>query len=277
MEMTERDLRIMERLHDCRFLTREQIERLEFGPRSTSAAKRRLTLLYHNGYLGRLHLPVRDAYGASRAVYYLDRRGAQSLAGVLRASVDELNWRRRDGEREETFLAHTLDVNDVRIAFTLACHRHGFNLEWLDERALRRLDVLQRIKGSGGETVTLLPDAYFTLESAGAIDGFALEVDRGTVSERRMRARIKAYGEWTGSGAYRQRLPAESLRVVFAVTASRRGEDRLARLKRWCEEEGGRTLFWFVDKDGLDAGDILAGPVWWVAGQAERLSLPLGT
>ncbi|MDI6872045.1 MAG: replication-relaxation family protein [Bacillota bacterium] len=275
MLLTDRDLRIMEWLHECRFLTREQIERLEFGPGATSAAKRRLTLLYHNGYLGRLHLPLRDAYGASRAAYYLDRRGAQSLAGVLRASLDELNWRRRDGEQEETFLAHTLDVNDVRIAFTLASRHHGLGLEWLDERALRRMDVLQRIKGAGGETATLLPDAYFTIGGVEGIDGFALEVDRGTVSERRMRARIRAYGEWATSGAYRRHLPAESLRVIFAVTGSRRGEDRLALLKRWCEEEGGRSLFWFTDGMQVAGEDILSAPVWQVGGRTGRVSLPL--
>jgi hypothetical protein len=208
-------------------------------------------------------------------VYYLDRAGAHILAQSLRATLEDLNWRRRDGEQEETFLAHTLDVNDVRIAFTLACRRHGLRLEWLDERALRRLDVLERIRGSGGETVTLLPDAYFTIGNGSEVDGFALEVDRGTVTERRMRARIRAYGEWATSGAYRRHLPAESLRVVFAVTASRRGEDRLALLKRWCEEEGGRSLFWFLEGKDVAGEDILSAPVWRVGGRKGRVSLLL--
>jgi len=276
MVVTERDLRVLEWVHECRFLTREQVQRLEFGPGSASSAKLRLTLLYHHGYLGRLFLPFPNAYGASRAVYHLDQAGARLLAQAQRLEPDQVEWRRRDGERGEFFLAHTLDINDVRIGFTRACRRRDLELEWLDERALRRAQVRERMRGPGGEAVTIMPDAYFTVRDGEAVDGFALEVDRGTVSERRMRARIRAYGEWASSGAYRRRLPAASLRVLFAITHCGRDDQRLAHLKRWCEEEAGGSLFWFVGRDGLKAEDLLDAPVWLVAGRPEPLKLPLG-
>lgn len=276
MALTERDLRIMEWVCECRFLTREQIERLEFGPGAASSAKRRLTLLFHHGYLARLYLPIAGAYGASKAVYHLDAAGARQVAHARRVPLSDLDRRRREGEREEFFLAHTLEANDVRIAVSLACRRRGLELDWLDERALRRLEVRERLRGPGGETVTLLPDTYFTIGTGDDLDGFALEVDRATVSERRMRARMRAYGEWAASGVYRKHLPAVSLRVLFAVTDCSRDRQRLERLKRWCEEEGGRSLFWFLDRDGL-AGDVLRDPVWWVAGSPDRTVLPLGT
>jgi hypothetical protein len=276
MQVTDRDLRIMEWVHECRFLTREQVQRLEFGTGAASSCKRRLTLLYHHGYLGRVFLPLRDAYGASKAVYCLDQAGAHCLAQVQWRPLGELDWRRRNGLQEEFFLAHALDINDVRIAFTVACRGRGLELDWLDERALRRLQVLHRRRGRGGETVTLLPDAYFTITGPDCADGFALEVDRGTVPERRIRARVRGYGEWGTSGAYRSHLPSESLRVVFAVTDCTRDTRRLAHLKRWCEEEGGRTLFWFADRNGLEE-DVLAAPVWWVAGDEQRHRLALGS
>lgn len=149
MVVTERDLRVLEWVHECRFVTREQIQRLEFGPRSASSAKLRLTLLYHHGYLDRLFLPLPNAYGVSRAIYHLDQAGAHLLARAQRLEPVEMGWRRRDGERGEFFLAHTLDINDVRIAFTLACRRRGLQLEWLDERALRRAHVRERVGGPG--------------------------------------------------------------------------------------------------------------------------------
>lgn len=276
MMVTERDLRILEWVHECRFLTREQIQRLEFGPRAASSCKRRLTLLYHGGYLGRLLLPLPGAYGASRAVYYLDRDGARLLARVRRLDISPVEWRRRQSDTGQLFLAHAIDSNDVRVAFTLACRRHKLRLEWLDERALRRLGVRERIRGPSGQAVTLMPDAYFTIGDGDAVDGFALEVDRGTVPEQRMRARMRAYGEWAALGAYRRRLPAASLRVLFAVTSCGRDGERLAHLKRWCEEEGGRSLFWFVSRDGLDTGDVLGPPVWWVAGSPDPVRLVLG-
>src|SRR3972149_10438317 len=87
MQVTQRDERILEGVHDCRLLTREQVCRLlEFGAGGTSSCKRRLTLLYHHGLLERLHLPLRGAYGASRAVYCLDRAGAEYLARAQRGS-----------------------------------------------------------------------------------------------------------------------------------------------------------------------------------------------
>jgi hypothetical protein len=276
MQLTDRDVRIMEWAHECRFLTREQVQRLEFRTGAESSCKRRLTLLYHHGYLGRTFLPLGNAYGASRAVYYLDQAGAHCLARLRRRPLSELDWRRRDGRQEEFFLAHALDTNDVRIAFAHVCQARGLELDWLDERALRRLDVLHRTRGRSGEAVTVLPDAYFTITGLNVPDGFALEVDRGTVAERRMRARIRAYGEWAVSGAYRSHLPAESLRVVFAVTDGARDPRRLTHLKRWCEEEGGRSLFWFVDRNGLQE-DVLASPVWWVAGDDEKRRLALGS
>ena len=273
--LTPRDLQILEWIHRCRFLTREQIQRLLFTPGAESSCKRRLTLLFHNSYVGRLFLPLRNAYGASRAVYYLHRAGVRLLAHTrrLEAGLTERPW--REGEREEVFLSHTLDINEVRIAFTLACRQRGLKLEWLDERTLRRLDVRQRLRGPVTAAV-ILPDAYFTIGEGDAVDGFALEVDRGTVPERRMRARMTAYGEWAASGTYRRRLPAASLRVLFAITSWDRDGQRLAHLKRWCEEEGGRSLFWFVDGRHLAAADVLVDPVWLVAGRNEPLKLPLG-
>jgi hypothetical protein len=274
MLMTDRDVLVMQWVERCRFLTREQVQRLEFGPASTSSCKRRLTLLYHHGYLGRLQLPLPGAYGASRAVYHLDRLGARYLAGLEDAEPGRIRWRRGEDDREELFLAHSLDINDVRVSFTVAARRRGVPLDWWDESTLRRLEVLERFQDASGERVTLLPDAYFTLGAGDAADGFALEVDRATVSERRMRARIRAYGQWAASGAYRRRLPAESLRVLFAITDCRRDRRRLEHLKEWCQEEGGRSLFWFVDRDGLDA-DVLTAPVWSVAGSEQQCTLPL--
>lgn len=131
--------------------------------------------------------------------------------------------------------------------------------------------------GRGGEAVTIMPDAYFTVRQGDVVDGFALEVDRGTVSERRMRARMRAYGEWASSGAYRRRLPATSLRVLFAVTSCGRDGQRLNHLKRWCEEEAGGSLFWFVGRDGLEAEEVLDAPVWLVAGRAEPVRLALSS
>lgn len=271
MVLTDRDNDIVRAVADLRFMTRDQISRLLFPALAESVCKRRLTLLYHGGFLDRLHLPVAAAYGSSKAVYYLDQAGVRLLWQQQRLTIP---WRRRDGKREIFFLDHTLDINDVCVAVTLTSRRHNLDLEWLDERELRRRGVVERFRGHDGRRTVILPDAYFALGREGLADGFALEVDRATVPEKRMRARMRGYGEWAASGSYRSKLPTQSFRVIFAVTGTTRDPKRLEHVKRWCEEEGGGSLFWFINREGLDA-DALDSPVWWVAGDRSPRRLPL--
>jgi hypothetical protein len=272
MLLTGRDLLVLQFVAEYRFLTRDQIQRLAFGNLAESVCKRRLTLLFHHGILGRLYLPVPSAFGAARAVYYVDAAGARTLREHHLAEMAV--WRKRDAERETLFLDHTLDINDVRIAAFTAARDHGLDLNWVEERTLRRDGALARVRGRDGQQVVLLPDACFTLGRGAEADAFALEVDRATVSERRMRARMRAYGEWAASGAHRRRLQSDSFRVIFAVTDEKRDAKRLQRLKEWCEDERGGSLFWFVDREGLGA-DILSEPVWLVAGRDDRVKLTL--
>lgn len=271
MLLTDRDVKIVKHVAELRFMTRQQISRLVFPGLAESVCKRRLTLLYHSRFLDRIHLPVASAHGSSRAVYCLDEGGARLL---WRREGLAMPWRRREADREAMFLEHTLDTNDVRVAFTLACRRLGLDLDWMDERELRRRGVVQRFRSRGAGETVILPDAYFTIGRDAVTDGFALEVDRATVSEKRMRARMAAYGEWAASGTYRRKLPSDSFRVVFAVTDTKRDPRRLERLKEWCEEGGGRSLFWFLDRAGLNA-NVLRDRVWRTAGETIPTRLPL--
>ncbi len=74
------------------------------------------------------------------------------------------------------------------------------------------------------------------------------------------------------SGAYARRFGNDSLRVLFVV-AGRKPRARIERLKRWCEAEGGRSLFWFADKDAVDRSHVLCDPIWMVGGSARREAL----
>lgn len=269
MRLTERDVRTLELVHRFRLLTREQIQRLEFSTLSTTVCKRRLTALYHHGLLGRIGLSLHNAYGATRAVYFVDKLGARVLDTV--AGLEGIEPYRRDSGSSELFLQHTLDVADVRIAFTLACQSR-YRLEWWNERMCRRSRVGPLLSATG-PAVRGVPDAYFIIHH-GATDGFALELDRGTVPERRMRTRFLSYGNWVKSGAYQRDVPCPSLRVLVVV-AGPAATSRLSRLKRWCEDEGGRSLFWFADRGALEDADALHDAIWQVAGADQPRSLAL--
>ena len=136
MQLTERDQDILSLAQDYRFVTREQVQALLFTPAATSACKRRLTLLFHNGYLGRQLLPLRSAFGANRAVYFIDKRGAAVLDLLEKTGPADAVWRARQHFREELFLRHLVASNDVRVAVSLAAQRQELGLEWTDERTL---------------------------------------------------------------------------------------------------------------------------------------------
>lgn len=271
MQLTNRDMRILERLTDYRLLTREQIQRLEFSPTSTTACKRRLGLLYHNGYVGRLALPINNAYGATRVVYFIDRLGSNALSVAHR---NEQRPPARTVEASPIFLEHTLDVADVRIAFELACVSLSYDFAWISEGDLRRAGVRVRLSVSADRHATTIPDGLLAITASGECDSFAVEVDRGTVSEDRMRRRFRGYGEWSSHPTLPATVGSDSLRVLIVVTANGRDRKRLEHLKTWCEAEGGRSLFWFTSFDAATP-NIITTPVWQVAGQQGYRALAL--
>src|SRR5579859_6326821 len=93
MELTERDIQILDMVYRCRVLRQDHIHALFFGS-SKTASQRRLALLYHHGFLARRFLTVRASYLLSPALYVLDRRGATCLRTAL--GYDELHWQTGD-------------------------------------------------------------------------------------------------------------------------------------------------------------------------------------
>jgi len=274
LQLTERDVRILDTVAAYRLLTREQIQRLLFAPTGTTAAKRRLMLLYQSGLLGRIALPLRNAFGAARAVYYIERAGLDVLSLHGEETTDRALPAKHPSS--EIFLEHALDTADVRIAFELACREKSYTFAWTDETQLRRDGVHVRMEGTATtRAASIIPDGFFTITAGGVTDGFAVEIDRASVSGDRMKNRFGAYGSWAANPVLQPALPCDSLRVLIVVTSDARDHHRVERLKSWTEAEGGRSLFWFAGRDALASTNIIDAPVWLVGGSAGHRSLPL--
>ena len=272
--LTDRDVRILRYLYDLRLLDRGQIQRLEFTPAGTSACKRRLTLLFHHGYVDRRYAANNAPFGASRSAYCLDRIGAETLAARLGSQLRDLDWRADDARRDALFLDHLLDTNDMYISLRLACGA-SMTLDWLSERTLRRgltgIKLASGVQVDGADLVPI-PDAHAVITGAEQY-AFAIELDKGTVEERRLRRKFVAYGEWLSSGAWSPHLPGPVPRVLFVVAAGAASASRLERLVRWCEAEGGRSLFWFAEHEDVVRSDVLRDAIWAVAGDNIRQRL----
>ncbi len=267
-------------------MTREQIERLLFPPdgdqdhpTKTSICRRRLRLLYHNGYLERFPAPVRAGAWAWRPVYRLTAKGARFVSDS-ESVLDPAYWGAefdRDQRRTKVsllFLEHTLRTNDVRIALTLAAQSEGYRVErWLDDAHLKaehmRAYVVLNTAQGRSQRVAVLPDAYIVLRIGDKRAHFFLELDQATMSNPRWRTRVLAYLVYTTSGRYEERYHTRSLRVLTVTTTAK----RLANLRATTEKAGGGRIFWFTTLAEAIHKGILSGEIWRVAGDNNSNSL----
>lgn len=281
MSLTDRDARVISWVYKMRFLTREQIQRLEFSPTTESYAKKRLMLLYQHGYLDRRALLMETGFGSSKPLYCVDSKGADWLAYALKMERSEMDWKPRDNEASDYFMRHLLDVNDFRITVTLAARKKGWPLEWIDERTLKRVEMKDYVTDpETGGRVAVIPDGYFSLyevpiRGAPRRASFALEVDRGNMEPRPWKRKIRAYIAWWTTGQYQRRYQTASLRVLTVVSAARRARDQaherelietgVERLRSWTEEAGGERMFWFTAAHKAHETAVFDKPVWRVA------------
>lgn len=287
MILTERDREIIRQVYLYRLMTREQIERLLFPPdqgqdhpTKTSIARRRLKLLYQNGYLERILTPIRPALWATRPVYRLAEQGAETVAAELGIAPKKLAYWGKGFDKDHRaadvsllFFEHALAINDVRIAVTLAARSKGYRIEkWLDDNQLKS-DVMKdyvTVKGQRRtERVAIIPDAYFLVDLGERRAHFFLELDRATMSSTRWKTRVLGYKTYTESGKYEQRYHTRSLRILTVTTT----QARLENLKKTTEAASNQKLFWFTTLDQITPETVFIAPIWLRVGEDTPIPL----
>lgn len=270
MRLTERDREIIAAVHHFRVLRQDQLQSLFFG--SQSAAQRVLVRLYDHGFLERKFLPVvvEERGGRSPTLYVLDRRGAELLRAE--AGYTNLAWYPTSKALSPDFLAHTLAINDFRVAITVACREPGYDLAtWLGENELKadydRVTV--RAPSGRSRTVSVIPDSYFTITTPRGTAPFFLELDRGTMELSRFKTKVEAYLTYRQNGGYERRFGYKSLRVLTVTPGPR----RLENLIQAASAAGGSHPFWFALATDLTPETVLTAPVWRVLGRDEQSAL----
>ena len=259
MRLTDRDTEIIKAVHDFRVMRSDQIEALFFGSQST--ASYRLLRLYQHEYLDRHFLPTFGGLASSPALYTIGKYGVGVLRKVSGMEPKEIRRRPSKQQLSPLFLEHTLKINDIRVAVTLAARDNGYKLEqWLDDTTLKAdYDrVIIEVKSGVRREVSLIPDSYFVLQVPQGRTCFFLEFDRGTMTTARFREKVQAYSTYVASGQYERRYQTRSLRVLV-VTTSRQ---RLHNLKRVTQEVSGGQMFWFAEFGSIDQGSVLSRPIW---------------
>lgn len=264
MRLMERDIEILKAVFAYRIMRQDQIQQLFFSSRST--AQYRLVRLYQHGFLQRHFLPVYA--GWSPTLYTLDKRGI----ALLRQEVGLKNVKGWDDEVGHEFLSHTLTINDVRVAVTLACRQAGYTLSrWLSERQLKRDYAYVKITDEKGQTksVSLIPDSYFTIATPQGKTSFFLEVDMGTMTVGRFATKIRAYQAYVRSGAYQQRYQSRSLRVLTTTTS----EQRANNLHASAQQIGGEVRCLFTTHPQINPESVFHHSIWLVTGQSIPVAL----
>jgi hypothetical protein len=182
--LTDRDIAVLVDVYKHRYLSISQIARLHFPSRQT--AYRRLRALEQLKLLVGFRAPVIPEH-----LYYLNRPGADLVAGILGLTLEQLAWSEATrAPKDYYFLSHFLQVTDFRITLTQGCTASGVELlgfipEYLGTRtnggglAKHIKDFvcdIQRPETKLNHT----PDAVFALSKNGSPALFLLEIDRGT-------------------------------------------------------------------------------------------------
>lgn len=257
MVLTDRDRELIAAVNDYRVLLGTQLEALFFGSRST--AQYRLSRLFQHEFLDRHFLPVVSGGPASSPIVYtLGARGRWLLVHEMGYTPKDV-WRRTQPSWK--FIAHQLEINDVRIAITVACRQPGFALaEWLGEAVFRAEPEQVSVTDSRGRQVQkpVLPDGYFVIDTPPGRAHFFLEVDRGTEPHHKFAPQVAVYEAYTHSGQYQARFAARSLRILVVTSTPQ----RLKNLKATTRKAGGDRKYQFATLSDISAETVLTAPIW---------------
>ena len=289
MQMTNRDLSILEAVHKYRVLHRGQISHQFFaglkGEGQGSTARRRLGLLYQNGYLERIPRFVAPPMNNPGPAYRLAARGAAILAHQAGAAYKEFNyWGRAEDDTSHvtrlghSYLEHALWLADLRKQFEQKAEAIGAAScaieKWLDYLELRKAWKTERVwvqlsPGTPRENLAIAPDGYFVLSTPKGRGHCFLEADRGTETiDKQWKRKLLAYTEYLASGKFHQRYRVAAgtgFRVLTITTTPVRARNLQQAAERYVPQNAKAFLFTSTD---LFQANPLSTSIWQRGGSS---------
>jgi hypothetical protein len=290
MQITARDLGLVEHVRRHRFLSSSQLVRLDGGNESNVLA--RLRKHFDHGYLERppAQLSTVPILGNQPLVYGLSAKGARLLrehGHIVNLNTD---WTEKTKRAGAVFIDHTLAVASFMVDLELACGRSRGTSIIREQEILAAAPpetqsareplrwVAHRTANGRRETLSLVPDALFGLrfpDDTGTF--FLLEIDRGTipiarsgVSHRSIVRKLCAYIEGWRADRPLQQFGLKNLRVLFVTSSQGRMEHMLAAVDSITQGKGSGFLL-FANTPALAAQDPLTFA--WTTGRRELVRL----
>jgi len=295
-QVTKRVLTILEALATHRYLSTDQIVRLDGG--SAAYLRHLLRLLHRHGLAERpagqaAYLSSFLHQGNVSLVYAITRTGMRLLADHHMPVDARLDWTAKNtGTGSALFLAHALEVSEFMLDCRLAMpadrslqlidHNHLLPLFPAATRARKfPYQVIVNVQLDNlPHTLTVVPDRLFRVVASQHHWNFALEIDRGNESLSARSKKITKKATWRKKlagyySAYRQDkfehtwgFPA--VRVVTVTTSEARIDHMLA-LQRDITGDTVPGLFLYATRARIARHGVL-GPAWRSA-NADNISL----
>jgi hypothetical protein len=249
IHLTERDLAILKLVYEYRFSTSDMIREAIAG--SPQRITRRLTDLYHSRHLDRPRdqLPSYQE-GGKPIIYALGNKGADALtiyAGIDRKRID---WTTKNREAGERHIQHALMVARFRHALTLALRdRPETAIASWEHAGVFRVPVTYEDRKGKEITISIIPDACFTIRDKDDFMYFFLEADQSTMSHDRFLKKLKSYYHFFATEIYKQpdnpyHLP--SFRVLTLTKSEQRKDNLRALARQVNDRQKALNLFWFA-------------------------------
>lgn len=278
IQLTPRDRDIVLTLYRYDgILSLDQVTRWFFGisEGAKRSAQRRISLLFHNGYLKR---PTRqELHKIPEPIIWLDKSGAELVASHLDIEVDELDW--RDTPRWSQ-VEHDTGLNEFRHRVEVAATSHAqWAMEvWYGQDELRAMftqPVAYLDYNRERQQKLVWPDGYFRLEVHQA-EGmlrlpYLVEFDNGTEDNSRFaRDKVSPNIHLIVSDMYEQQIGQKGGRFLVVVSGS---QARFENMRRSVTQAGGAAFFLFARLETLTSDNVLAEPVWFLPHQNHQVSL----
>jgi hypothetical protein len=257
--LNERDVEIILAAYSHRWLSREQLRHLVALP-NVGRTNDRLRKLWNAGLLQRLRAGT-VGFGL-QPIYAADLASVELIAAHSGISEEQVRLRiREDARASAILLPHDLEVNDLRIALTLAIRsRPDLGLD-LWHNAAECFDAY-------APGAALRPDGYFRVWSADLLHAYFVEVDRGTTDLSRWQQKVARYRDYRESGRYTEVYGLQRFRVL--VTAPAPG--RLAHLRSATRAVTDRGFWFALTHEVLEHPDPDC-PIWPPVVREERRGL----
>lgn len=282
--ITTRDMTLLAHLASLRFLTSEQLGKLDGG--SEQNVTRCLRALFDHGYIDQ----VGDPFG--RRAYALAGKGARLLKEHGHLVDPAVRWSLKNKRAGSIFIDHTLGIADVLIGFQTACRGRG-DIEFIPEHEIiagapeetRKAREPLRWTVAGAKerygVSSVIADGLFGLRRAdGSASYFLLELDRGHMPNVRVRGaleqssigrKVGLYYEGWKANRHVEQFGVKQMRVMIVTTSMARLANMIDVVMQLTGGSGSNFLL-FAGRERLAAGSPLEAE--WISGKGESVRLP---